>query len=286
MICQDGCCSSSRAGMIPVLPNYSRLIIPESCRDIHPLSTIHNKRGQTLFPPATTSGDGLQITAKTLCCKSIQHKIQAYMLFSTVLIYRWSDMFCICITLCWINHVWVWVWVWVWVRHKSNYIPNLYYLFSNLGLSEIGLRSFLYLLEIQLEDQLLLSSSLLGRNFHHLSRFAVPLIPCKKSTEKEMLWKFTLLSCEMNWAMWCLNNIYSENSLLSNVNIYWIEESFPSWMMLQFCLCQPQLVPSCLIPNSHPQTAVGQEPEPGGIYESPSILNMTTTAENYNIQLI
>ena len=23
----------------------------------------------------------------------------------------WSNMFCICITLCWINHVWVWVWV-------------------------------------------------------------------------------------------------------------------------------------------------------------------------------
>ena len=27
------------------------------------------------------------------------------------LMYWWPDMVCICITLCWINHVWVWVWV-------------------------------------------------------------------------------------------------------------------------------------------------------------------------------
>ena len=47
----------------------------------------------------------------SLCFDRRNGVVPDYMLFSTVLIYRWSDIFCICITLCWINHVWVWVWV-------------------------------------------------------------------------------------------------------------------------------------------------------------------------------
>ena len=55
------------------------------------------------FPFASADATGLSLWRP--------RRFSDYMLFSTVLIYRWSNMFCICITLCWINHVWVWVWV-------------------------------------------------------------------------------------------------------------------------------------------------------------------------------
>ena len=55
------------------------------------------------FPSASADATGLSLWRPS--------HFSDYMLFSTALIYRWSDMFCICITLCWINHVWVWLWV-------------------------------------------------------------------------------------------------------------------------------------------------------------------------------
>ena len=36
------------------------------------------------------------------------------------LMYWWPDIFCICIILRWINHVWVWVWVWVPCTHTTS----------------------------------------------------------------------------------------------------------------------------------------------------------------------
>ena len=53
------------------------------------------------FPFASADATGLSLWRPS--------RFNGYMLFSTALIYRWSDMFCIGITFCWINHVWVWV---------------------------------------------------------------------------------------------------------------------------------------------------------------------------------
>ena len=54
-----------------------------------------------------------------------------YMLFSIALIYQWSDMFCICITLCSINHVWVWDWVWLWVWKNLIWSESAQWLLSS-----------------------------------------------------------------------------------------------------------------------------------------------------------